>query len=197
VIRSLADLNRLTVTRPLRLEIETVFFHGSEILPEHKKLAARLRRKGISVYVNAPLVRSVNDSPDAMQELAYRCREAGMEFHQVYVAGHPLQAERNADHPVDVDDVLDIATKVRRDGSGREIPAYILATDLGEVDFGLSSRLADRGGLLWAKLLPYDLACFQAMDSAYAWPKDVEVEEDGRPIVPVPGLVSGTGFMVT
>ena len=197
VIRALAELNRLTVTRPLRLEIETLFFHGSEILPEHKRLAARLRRKGISVYVNAPLVTSVNDSPDAMQELAYRCREAGMEFHQVYVAGHPLQAERNTDHPVDVDDVLDIATKVRRDGSGREIPAYILSTDLGEVDFGLSSRLVDRDGRLWARLLPYDLAYFQAMDSGFDWPEDVVVEEDGRPLVPVPGLVSGTGFMVT
>jgi len=196
VIRTLADLNRLTVTRPLRLEIETLFFHGGEFLPEHRKVAARLRRRGISVYVNAPLIATVNDAPETMQGLAYHCREAGMEFHQVYVAGHPLQVTHNADHPVDTDDVLDIATTVRRDGSGREIPAYIISTDLGEVDFGLSSRLVNRNGRLWARLLPFTLAYYQAMDPEYVWPRDVVVGEDGRPMVPIPGLVSRTGFMV-
>jgi len=64
------------------------------------------------------------------------------------------------------------------------------------VDFGLSSRLVNRNGRLWARLLPFTLGYYQAMDPAYVWPRDVEVGEDGRPMVPVPGLVSRTGFMV-
>ncbi len=197
MIRDLAELNRLTVSRPLRLEIETVFLHSGEFLDDHKRVAALLRRKGISVYVNIPLIGGANDTPEEIQRVAHRCREAGVEFHHVYVAGHPLQVTHNAAHPVDVDDVLDIATWVRRDGSGREIPAYILLTDLGEVDLGLSARLVARDGGLWARALPYRLEDFRAMDPEYAWPQGVTTEEDGRPMVPVPGLTSRTGFMVT
>jgi hypothetical protein len=197
VIRELAELNRLTVTRPLRLEVEAVFLHGDEFKGEHKRVAARLRRKGISVYVNTVLIAGGNDTPEEIQQVAHRCREAGLEFHHVYVAGHPLQIGRNEAHPVDVDDVLDIATLVRRDGSGREIPAYILLTELGEVDMGLSTRLIARNGGLRVSNLPYDLAYFRAMDPEYAWPEGVVTEEDGRPSVPVPGLVSRTGFMVS
>ncbi|MFO7785078.1 MAG: radical SAM protein [Desulfatiglandales bacterium] len=197
VICELAELNRLTVTRPLRLEIETLFFHSGEFLDDHRRTAALLRRKGISVYVNTPLISGGNDNPEEIQQVAHMCRDTGVEFHHVYVAGHPMQASRNSEHPVDVDDVLDIATWVRRDGSGREIPAYILLTELGEVDFGLSSRLVEREGGLWARLLSYDLAYFQAMDPEYNWPEGVAPEENGRPVVPVPGLVSRTGFMVS
>jgi L-lysine 2,3-aminomutase len=196
-IRALAELNRLTVTRPLRLEIETVFLHSGEFTDGHKRIAALLRRRGVSVYVNVPLIAGGNDTPDEIQQVAYRCREAGVEFHHVYAAGHALQTRRNGAHPVDVDDVLDIATKVRRDGSGREIPAYVLLTDLGEVDLGLSCRLVAREGGLRACRLPYDLDYFRAMDPAYTWPEGVVAEEGGRPSVPVPGLASRTGFMVS
>ncbi len=197
VIRELAELNRLTVTRPLRLEIETLFFHGDEFLDEHKRKAALLRRKGISVYVNTPIISGGNDNPEEIQRVAYLCRDTGLEFHHVYASGHPLQTSLNDERPLDVDDVLDIATLVRRDGSGREIPAYILQTELGEVDFGLSSRFVEREGGLWARLLPYDLAYFRAMDPEYNWPEGVITDENGCPVVPVPGLVSNTGFMVS
>ncbi len=197
VIRRLAELNSLTVTRPLRLEIETLFLHSGEFLDEHKRAAARLRRKGISVYVNTPLISEGNDNPGEIQQVAHLCRETGVEFHHVYVAGHPIQAYRNSEHPVDVDHVLDIATVVRRDGSGREIPAYIILTDLGEVDFGLSSELLEQEDGLWARLLPYDLSYFQTIDPEYDWPEGVTTDNNGRPVVRVPGLTSRTGFMVS
>lgn len=197
VIRRLGELNRLSVVRPLRVEVETWFFHSSEIGPEHGRVAAALRRRGISVYVNTPVISGVNDSAEELHRMASACRAAGMEFHHVYAAGHPLQAVCNHDRPVDVDDLLDMATKVRRDGSGREIPAYIILTYLGEADFGLSSRLMGRGGDVWARLLPYDLAYFKAMDPAYEWPEGVEEDPEGRPVVKVPGLASASGFMVS
>ena len=93
-------------------------------------------------------------------------------------------------------DVIDIATAVRREGSGREIPRYVIATPLGEVDFGLSSRLEAGDGSLRLKLLPYTLAYFQDMDAGYRWPEGVSTDAAGVPLWTVPGLISSDGFMV-
>ncbi len=195
-VDQLGDLNKLTVVNPLRLEIETEFLHSSEIGPAHAALFNALHRKGITVYVNTPLLGTVNDAPDEINRIAYKVREIGMEYHHVYVTGHPLQKDWNASHPVDVADVIDIGTRVRRNGSGREIPRYIHLTELGEVDFGLTSRLLDQNGKLLLKLLPYDLGTFRGMDAGFTWPEGVKTDDQGRPIVPVSGLKHTTGFMV-
>lgn len=196
VVQRLGELNWLTVVRPLRLEIEALFLHETEIGEDQKRLAADLRRQGISVYMNIPVLSSINDSAEALHRVAYACRDAGMEFHHVCVAGHPLQGAWNRERPVDVDDVIDMATRVRREGSGREIPAYILLTELGEVDFGLTSRFFERDGALWAKLLCYDRAYYQDMDPGFSWPEGVREDADSRPWIRVPELKSDTGFMV-
>ena len=128
--------------------------------------------------------------------MAYSCRQAGIEFHHLYVAGLPIQKSRNGAHPVNVDDVLDMATTVRREGSGREIPRYIIRTPLGEVDFGMTSRMYERDGEIRVKLLPYDLAYYRAMWPDFEWPDGVETDSEGRPVISVPGLKSDSGFMV-
>ena len=94
-------------------------------------------------------------------------------------------------------DVVDIATKVRREGSGREIPRYIIRTPLGEVDFGLSSAIIGEGRDLWVKLMPYTLDYFQALSAEFSWPEDVREDEDGRPITPVTGLLRTTAFALS
>ncbi|MBN2122768.1 MAG: radical SAM protein [Deltaproteobacteria bacterium] len=195
-IEKLGDLNRLTVVNPLRLEIETEFLHSSEIGTAQADLFNALHRKGITVYANSPILGTINDAPDEINRIAYKVREIGMEYHHVYVTGHPLQEAWNASHPVDVADVVDIGTRVRRNGSGREIPRYIHVTELGEVDFGLTSRLLREDGSLRLKLLPYDLDYFRGMDPDFAWPEGVTTDDRGRPIVPVSGLRDTTGFMV-
>jgi len=85
---------------------------------------------------------------------------------------------------------------VRRNGSGREIPRYIILTPLGEVDFGLTSRLLSKNGKLRVKLLPYDLDYYKGMAKDYAWPEDVEADERGRPTIAVSGLKNSGTFMV-
>ncbi len=192
----LAGLNRLTVANPLRLEIETQFLHTGEIRPEHEKLADALRRHGITVYANTPILSGINDSAEEIHRLAFACRQAGIEFHHLYVAGLPIQLSANGTCPVDVDDVLDMGTTVRREGSGREIPRYIIRTPLGEVDFGMTSRMYDRDGEIRVTLLPYDLDYYRAMWPDFEWPDGVELDSEGRPVIPVPGLKSDTGFMV-
>jgi L-lysine 2,3-aminomutase len=195
VINRLGELNRVAVVNPLRLEIETQFLHSSELKPIHADVLKALRKKGITVYNNTPLLAGINDHPEEIHRLAYGCRQIGLEFHHLYVAGLPLQTSWNQKHPLDVSTVIDIATKVRKDGSGREIPRYIILTQLGEVDFGLSSRLFAENGRMMLKLLPYALDYFKGMDPAYEWPSHVTIDTDGKPIVALEGLVDTGGFI--
>ena len=197
VIDVLAAMNRLTMVNPLRLEIETQFLIADELQPEHTRLTRRLNNKGITVYCNTPLLGRINDTPEAIHQLAYACRRAGIEFHHLYVAGLPVQERWNRDNPVALYDVIDIATRVRREGSGREVPRYIIRTLLGEVDFGLSSMILGRGDDLSVKLLPYDLSYFTAMQPDFTWPVDVSEDVDGRPVVPIAGLRKTTDFALS
>ena len=197
VINKLAGLNKLTMVNPLRLEIETQFLVADEFQSGHARLARLLNNKGITVYNNTPLLGKINDTPDAIHHLAYGCRKAGIEFHHLYVAGLPLQDHWNTIHPVALYDVVDIATQVRREGSGREIPRYVIRTVLGEVDFGLSSTIVGEGENLAIKLLPYDLSYFKAISPDFTWPDDIKEDADGKPIVSVAGLVKTTDFALS
>ena len=113
------------------------------------------------------------------------------------MAGLPIQNRWNPDHPVSLYDVIDIATKVRREGSGREIPRYIIRTVLGEVDFGLSSMVVGKDSELSVKLLPYGKNYFTSMSDAFSWPAGVKEDADGSPIVPVSGLLKETDFALS
>jgi len=197
VIDKLADLNKLTMANPLRLEIETQFLIADELQSEHTKLTRLLNNKGITVYNNTPLLGRINDTPDEIHHLAYGCRSAGIEFHHLYVAGLPIQDHWNKKNPVALYDVVDIATRVRREGSGREIPRYIIRTVLGEVDFGLSSTIVGEGENLSVKLLPYELSYFTAISPGFTWPDDVREDIDGKPVVPVAGLLKTTDFALS
>ena len=108
-----------------------------------------------------------------------------------------MQTSWNKKNPVDLYDVVDIAARVRRDGSGREIPRYIIATALGEVDFGLTSTIEGENEHVKVELKPYTLAYFQGMDPDFAWPAEVIVAEDGHPVIPVAGLKKSTAFALS
>jgi L-lysine 2,3-aminomutase len=197
VIDRLGSLNRLSIANPLRLEIETQFLRAEDIQPVHALIVRRLNNRGITVYGNTPLLGGVNDTPDSINALAYGYRQAGIEFHHLYLAGLPLQTTRNTTHPVDLYDVVDIATRVRREGSGREIPRYVISTDIGEVDFGLTSSVMGEGENLSVKLAPYDLNYYMRMDPAFTWPANVTTDADGKPIVPLVGLKKSTSFALS
>jgi hypothetical protein len=139
---------------------------------------------------------NINDHAEEIHRLAYSCRKIGLEFHQLYVAGLPLQKDWSQKHPLDISTVIDMASRVRKDGSGREIPRYIILTELGEVDFGLTSKLSEENGRMSLKLLPYTLDYFKGMDPAYDWPPHVRVDTDGNPIIPLTGLINTTGFFM-
>ncbi len=197
VIDALGDLNGIRVVNPLRLEIETWFTLAGEVLEEHGKLTRRLNNRGITVYCNTALLGGVNDSDEHIHSLAYAVRRAGMEFHHLHVAGLPAQLGWNAEYPVDSHDVIDIATKVRREGSGREIPRYILSTPLGEVDYGLTSSFVHDGENVKIKLGCYHLSYYKGLDENFVLPEGVETDDDGFPVVPIGGLLKTADFPIS
>jgi len=193
-IDRLGAFNRLTLVNPMRVEIETQFLNAREFHPEHARVTRLLNDRGITVYCNTPLLGGINDTPDVIHQLAHACRTAGIEFHHLYVAGLPLQNKWNADHPVLLYDIVDIATRVRREGSGREVPRFIIRTDLGEVDFGLSSAFYGQDAQVTVKLLCYDRSYYRALSPDFTWPDGVTASADGKPVIPVVGLLKSTDF---
>lgn len=196
VINTLGDLNALRVINPLRLEIETWLLQNNQLTDVHEKLARRLNNKGITVYCNVPLLGGVNDSDLSIHDLAYATRKTGIEFHHLYVAGLPIQKEWNLSHPIDAWDVIDIATMVRREGSGREIPRYIVATELGEVDYGLTASFTRKSDSLNVNLLCYDVDYYRNMDKNFSYPDNIDVV-DGHPSVAVTGLIKTSDFPIS
>jgi L-lysine 2,3-aminomutase len=189
VTAKLAERNRLAVVRPCRLEIETQVLRAEEIRAPHRVVVRQLARSGITVYNHTPLLGHVNDHGEEMLKIAYACREAGIEMSHVVVAGLPLQDDWSADHPVEANAVIDIATHVRRLESGRAVPRYVVRTRLGEIDFGIVPRVfvAD-GDTVRVCLRPHDLDYFRAIDPDFVWPVDVTTDADGHPLVPVRGV---------
>ncbi len=190
VLERLAGRNKVRIIRPCRLEIETQLLHPSELGPEHAPLVRSLRMRGITVYANTPLLGLINDSEQDILGIAYRCRELGIEYGNVFVAGAPIQADWNDEHPIELNSVIDIASAVRREGSGREVPRYLLRTRLGEVDFSITPRIfsLDEDGQVWVTLRPHDLGFYRGIDPDFEWPDEVQVDEQGHPRVPVGGV---------
>lgn len=192
----LAELNKLTVTNPQRLEIETWFLSSGELKPIHEKITRQLNNRGISVYSNTPLLGGINDFPDEIAKLTFGYRKAGIEFHHLYVAGLPFQQEWNNVRPVDMYDVIDIASKIRREGSGREGPRYIIQTPVGEVYYGLTSSFYLEEEHLMIKLDSYKLSYYQNMDPDFVLPEGIKTDSDGKLIMKVTGLTGAQDFRI-
>jgi len=197
IIDRLARINTLTVTAPLRLEIESWFITPEELTEKHHRLTRQLTNKGITVYANTPLFGGINDSTDVISRLAYTYRQYGIEFHHLYIAGLPAQEMYNSAHPIDLYDIVDIASKIRREGSGREGPRYIVQTPLGEVYYGLTSSFTRTDdGRIRMRCESYDLAYYQDIEPDFILPEEYDVAEDGKILLDVSGLVNPTGFRI-
>ena len=191
VIKRITSLNRLDAAGPTRLEIETRFLHSSEFKPEHEKLVKAFMQRGVTVYNNTPLLAFINDSEEEILHLTSQLRRIGIELTNLYVAGMPLQEKWSEEHPIHVSQVVDIASHLRRTGSGRELPRYVVRTTLGDVDLWLNALPigSSEDGSVLLNLLPYNRDYFTALDPDFTWPEGVETDDEGHPIVAVPGLI--------
>lgn len=136
-IQALSELCDFSLGNPFRIEIET-WFLLPEVLELHGKIAEKLAGRGINIYANVPLIKGVNDSPKTIVSLAHQLRKSGIEFHHLYVEGLRIQEKYNPGKPVEKQRVIDIASEVRKECSGREIPLYIIQTKSGEIEFDLN-----------------------------------------------------------
>lgn len=189
-VRRLAALGRFSLSRPWRVEVETRFTRAADIGPAHPRLVGDLRQHGITVYANTPLLAGLNDRGDEILGISSACRRAGIEFHHLYVAGLPLQRAWGRRHPARLSRVWEIADHLRKFGSGRQLPRYVVLTEFGEVDLGLTSEVsgADRGGSVRLRLLAYTAEDLRSLDPRFAVPRGAKVGRDGHPTVCVRGL---------
>ncbi len=192
VVAKIGSLNRLRVTRPLRVEVELPVLHPAELGDGLARVVRGLRRRGVSVYAVVPLLSFLNDREEQLLAITGGCRRIGVEVHHLVLAGHPLQAAWSAEHPVAVGRVVDLATVLRRHGSGRELPRLVVQTALGECDFGLTGiplRRAEDGAVAF-RLAAEVLDDLRELDPGWVPPAWVEIDDHGRPIVPVAGMTA-------
>ncbi len=204
LINTLAGLANFSIGDPLKIEMETWWMLPGEILPEHGKVVGQLSRRGVQTYANLALVSGVNEDPEIISEMAHSLRRAGIDFHHVYAAGLAVQNRFNREYPIEIDQVLAIASHVRKVCSGREIPLYMIQTPLGEVDFGLTSSLVRRSNSHgenangeeknFLQLDPYDISYFRAMDPGFILAKTGAREVNGVIEIPMTGLVKPGDF---
>jgi L-lysine 2,3-aminomutase len=198
VLNRLAGRNKLRIVRPHRLEVEITILHSSEILPDHARIVRELRLRGITVYANTPLLGFINDNEEELLRISYACREVGIEYNNVYVTGTPLQKGWNDEHPIDLNSVVDMATHVRRYGSGREVPRYLVRTPLGEVDYSIAPPIfsVDADRTVRVTLRPHDLDYYRRIDPEFEWPEGVVVDDDGHPSIALAGVsLDGADFL--
>ena len=190
VVRVLGDLNRLRIVCPTRIEVETMVVHSSEITDHVGRAVRELRRRGITAYANVALLRAVNDTPEELMSLATACRRIGLELHHAVVAGLPVQQSWNAERPISLAQVVDIASYLRANGSGRELPTYVVATPIGDLDVGLGFHLCavDDEGSAQITARAFDRELIQRIWASGSTMDGVTFDPDGAPVLAIEGL---------
>lgn len=188
----ICSLNRLAVVNSLRVEIVAQFVHSSEFRDAHRDLITAFLARGVTVYNNILLITGVNDNPEEMKKMCYKCRRIGIELYHLYVAGLPVQLAMNAERPVEATDVVHIATHLRRHESGRELPLYVVRTALGEADFNLTGIPAETSERATSFVMKgYSEGYYRSMDPGFEMPGGAAINQDGCPVVWVDGIAVG------
>ncbi|MFT4297674.1 MAG: radical SAM protein [Candidatus Woesearchaeota archaeon] len=202
IINKLGEFNVISSIVPKRVEIETSFLHSSEAKEEHKELTRRLNAKGITVYNNTPIIKDVNNDKNEFEKIANHLRNSGIEFNVAYVNGilsrksndadNRTTSSKNSEDSITLYNFLDIASNLRKHGSGREIPRYFLKTDYGDVNFGIDTEFFRKDGKVFAKLLCYTADFFKDIEPDFK----AEGLMDDHPVIEVKGIVFEDDFML-
>ncbi|WP_022666011.1 radical SAM protein [Desulfospira joergensenii] len=193
ILDRISQWGRFSLADPVGIEIETWFVRPEEIGGAHAEAVREIRSLGLEIYANLPLISGVNNTPSIMVETAHNLRRAGIEFHHLYAAGLDIQNRFNRTDPIETETIINIASKIRKECSGREIPLYMIQTPLGEVDFGLCSSLIEKEGRIYVGLEPYDLGYFRATAPGLEFSDNVIEAPDGKLYVGIQGLALSSG----
>ncbi|BBB32536.1 conserved hypothetical protein [Thermotomaculum hydrothermale] len=74
----LLDLFKLTNKKGKRIHIVAQFDHGNEITPQAKKAINKMMETGCVMLTQMPLLKGINDSPEALSELWNKAINAGL-----------------------------------------------------------------------------------------------------------------------
>ncbi len=136
-IAALRTLNRFDIASPFRLEFETWWLAADQITQAHSLLFSAITDAGMGVYANTALILGINTDPETAESLVHEVRRAGMEFHHVYTGGLNIQKRYNGNDCIPMADVVALASRIRMNCTGREVPLYVAWTPEGDRDFGL------------------------------------------------------------
>ncbi len=136
VIEALSKYSDFSLSHLFRIEVETWFLVSDQITDTHKEAVNQFLNRGVNVYANSALMEDVNDNPEAIVALALSLRKAKIEFHHLYASGLCIQKEFG--YTLDHQAVISIASHVRTQCSGRQIPLYMIQTSEGDIDFGMA-----------------------------------------------------------
>ncbi len=139
IIEHIFNWSDFSIDNPFRIEFEIWFLHPDEVTQIHRMAAQKLIGKGMNMYANVILISGVNDHPKTITKLAHTLRAASIEFNSIYTSGLEIQNRFNQKNPTIPNVIIEIASEIRKQCSGRQIPRYIECTPNGEQDFGYDS----------------------------------------------------------
>ena len=135
-ISRLRALAKFDIASPLRIEFETWWLRAEQMTVAHRTLFRALTDGGMAVYANTALIAGLNTDPEKAEALVHEVRQAGMEFHHVYTEGLEIQKKWNRGKRISPDRVVALASRIRMNCTGREVPLYVRWTHEGDRDFG-------------------------------------------------------------
>lgn len=129
------DEKMMEVLRSLpehRLEIGVNVNHPIEFWPESRAALARLRKAGIILYNQHPLLKAVNDDLETLSALYAALRDNDVEAHYLF---HAIPLRGMSHHRTSVRRGAELAMRLNASGefSGRAKPRYTLMTDIGKI----------------------------------------------------------------
>jgi lysine 2,3-aminomutase len=160
-----------------RLEMAVHVNHVAELLPEVRRALEDILSTGIRVYDQTVLLRGLNDSPAALENIVEALREYGIEMHYLY---HCLPIRGMAHHRTTVDRGLELARRLTASGriSGRAKPDFTLISDVGKVIPYEGTILERRDGRLLLQT-GYSYAERLQFNPGWSLPDSASVDEDG------------------
>ncbi|SCA57247.1 conserved hypothetical protein [Candidatus Terasakiella magnetica] len=136
LIDYLADFNR-----DKTLYVPTHFNHVKEITPQATEAVARLRGAGITVNNQAVLLRGVNDSADALEDLMNGLLRIGVNPYYLYQCMPVSQVRHHFQVPLKEGiDMID-ETRRRLDGYAKRFK-FIMGHDIGKLE--ICGRIEDK-----------------------------------------------------
>jgi lysine 2,3-aminomutase len=160
-----------------RIELGLHVNHALELLPDVRRALDRITDTGVRVYNQSVLLRGLNDSVPALENLVESLRDYGIEMHYLF---HCVPIRGMAHHRTTVDLGLDLVRRLTASGriSGRAKPDFVLMTDVGKVTPYEGTILERRGDRLLLQTA-FSHAERLEVNPAWALPDTASVDDEG------------------